>query len=108
MILNKTTGEKIDIEITFADNFLKRLKGLMFKDNFDFGLVIITKIGSGVHTSFMKFPIDVYFLDENKRIYETASLNPWKFYNPKRRATYILETKKGKLNLKKGDILEFV
>jgi hypothetical protein len=107
MILNKTTGDKINIRITCADNFLRRLKGLMFEDNIDFGLLIKTELGSSVHTSFMKFPIDIYFLDENKEIYEKTSLNPWKFYKPKKKASYILETKKGELNLKKGDVLEF-
>ena len=52
--------------------------------------------------------IDVYFLDKNKMIFEKASLKPWKFYKPQKKATYILETKKDKLKLKIGDCLEFI
>ena len=101
MILNKTNGEKIDIKITRADNFLSRFKGLMFKSNIDFGMLIKTKLGSAVHTSFKKFPIDIYFLDENKKIFETTSLNPWKFYKPKKNAAYIFGNKKRKIEFEK-------
>ena len=108
MILNKTTNELIDIKIVFADNFFRRFKGLMFKKNADFGLVFTNLVDSSIHTSFMRFDIDVYFLDKNKVIFEKATLKPWRFYKPQRNAKYILETKKDKLKLKVGEKLEFV
>ena len=52
---------------------------------------------------FMLFEIDVYFLDENKTVFEKTTLKPWRFYKPKKQAKYILETKKGLLKLKIGD-----
>ena len=71
-IYNKTTKENININLKYADTYFKRLKGLMFKKNIDYGLVFIIKaknrFNSGIHTSFMKFNIDVYFLDENLKI----------------------------------------
>ena len=63
---------------------------------------------SSIHTMFMRFEIDIYFIDENKIVFEKTSLKPWKFYRPKKQAKYILETKKGKLNLKIGDKLDFI
>ena len=73
-IYNKTTKQNINMKIKFADTYFKRLKGLMFKKNIDYGLVFIIKaksrFNSGIHTSFMKFNIDVYFLDENLKIFD--------------------------------------
>ena len=57
---------------------------------------------------FMRFEIDVYFADENKVVFDKATLRPWKFYRPKKQAKYIIETEKNKLNLKIGDRLDFV
>ena len=56
----------------------------------------------------MRIEIDVYFIDENKTVFEKVSLKPWRFYKPKRHARYILETKKGKIKLEIGDHLDFI
>ena len=94
------------IEIKYADNYIKRLLGLMFKKDIDYGLLFILKYGSSIHTCFMNFTIDVYFLDEDKTVFEKVTLKPWKFYKPSKKAKYILETKKNYINLKKGEKLE--
>lgn len=108
MIINKKTNEKINLKIRYADSYFKRLKGLMFKKDVEYGLVFIIKYSSEIHTSFMRFPIDVYFLDENKVIFDKKTLTPWRSYKPKKEASYILEVKKNKLKLKIGDELEFI
>lgn len=94
------------IKIKYADTYLKRLIGLMFKKDIDYGLFFILRYESGVHTCFMRFAIDVYFLDENKIIFDKVTLTPWKYYNPAKKARYILETKENALNLNIGD--EFI
>ena len=108
MILNKTTDEMINIEIRYADNFYRRFKGLLGKRNIDFAMLFCNLKSSSVHTHFMMFEIDVYFLDKNKIIYEKATLKPWKFYKPKKEAHYILECKKNELKINVGDKLEFI
>lgn len=108
MILNKTTNELINIKITNANNFFKRFKGLMLKKDIDFAILFYNLKNSSIHTHFMRFDIDVYFLDKDKVIFEKITLKPWKFYKPQKKATYILETKKDKLKLKIGDRLEFI
>ncbi|WP_406535271.1 DUF192 domain-containing protein [Methanobrevibacter sp.] len=108
MILNKTTNELINIKIINANSFFKRFKGLMLKKDIDFALLFYNLKDSSIHTHFMRFDIDVYFLDKNKIIFEKATLSPWKFYKPKKQAKYILETKKDCLNLKIGDKLDFI
>ena len=95
------------IKIKYADNYFKRLIGLMFKKDIDYGLLFILKYGSGIHTCFMRFNIDVYFLDENKIIYDKITLKPWKYYKPSENAKYILETKENFLKLNIGDKIDF-
>lgn len=108
MILNKTSDKLIDIKITYADTFYKRFKGLMLKKDIDFGMVFSNLKASSIHTHFMRFEIDVYFLDENKVVFDKTSLKPWKFYKPKKQAKYILETKKDALKIKIGEKLDFI
>lgn len=96
------------MKIITADTFFKRFKGLMGKKEFEEGLLFTNLKDSSIHTLFMRFEIDVYFIDKNKIIYDKVTLKPWKFYNPKKQAEYILETKKDKLKLKIGDCLDFI
>ena len=96
------------MEIICADTFFKRLIGLMGKKDFNEGLLFSNLTDSSIHTMFMRFEIDIYFIDENKIIFDKASLKPWRFYRPQKRAEYILETKKGLLKLKIGDRLDFI
>jgi hypothetical protein len=86
------------MKIILADTFFKRFKGLMGKKDFEDTLLFTNLTDSSIHTMFMRFEIDIYFLDKNKIIYDKVSLKPWKFYKPKKRAAYILETKKKKIS----------
>ena len=97
-----------NIKIILANTFYKRFKGLMLKKDFSDGLLFTNLKDSSIHTLFMRFEIDVYFLDENLLIFEKTSLKPWKFYKPKKQAKFILETKKDKLKLEIGDNLDFI
>lgn len=108
MILNKTTNKQFEINILHADTFLRRFIGLMGKRDIDFALLFSNLKDSSIHTHFMRFEIDVYFLDENNVVFEKISLKPWKFYRPEKQAKYILETKKNLLKIEIGDKLEFI
>ena len=96
------------MKIILADTFFKRFKGLMGKKDFEDALLFTNLTDSSIHTMFMRFEIDIYFLDKNKIIYDKVSLKPWKFYKPKKQARYILETKKNKLKLEIGDSLDLI
>lgn len=108
MILNKTTNKLIDIKIINANNFFKRFKGLMGVKNIDFAMLFCNLTDSSIHTMFMRFDIDVYFIDENYVVFEKVSLKPWKFYKPSKKAKFILETKKDELKINIGDELDFI
>lgn len=96
------------MKIIYADTFFKRFRGLMGKRDFDHAMVFTNLTDSSIHTMFMRFEIDVYFIDGDKTVFEKASLKPWRFYRPKKQAEYVMETRKGKLNLKIGDVLDFL
>ena len=96
-----------NIKIILANTFYKRFKGLMLKKDFKDGLLFTNLTDSSIHTLFMRFEIDIYFLDENRTIFEKTSLKPWKFYKPKKQAKFILETKKDLLKLSINNKLKF-
>lgn len=95
------------IKIKIADNYFKRLIGLMFKKDIDYGLLIILKYGSSIHTCFMRFTIDIYFLDENKIVFDKVTLKPWKYYKTSEKAKYVFEVKENSIKLNIGDKLDF-
>lgn len=96
------------MEIIYADTFFKRFKGLMGKKDFDHVLVFSNLTDSSIHTMLMRFEIDVYFIDENRRVFDKATLKPWRFYKPERQAKYIIETRKGMLKLNVNDKIDFI
>lgn len=55
-----------EFEIKECIKFKDRLFGLMFKKNFNYGLLF--NECSSIHTFFMKEPIDVIGLDENNNV----------------------------------------
>lgn len=115
ILIKEKTNKKIN-NLKFADTFFSRFKGLMFKKKLDYVLVLKpahmkSKRASAIHTCFMRIAIDIVFLDENKEVFEIATLKPWKFHSPKKGASYILEMKKGSVEKYKiaiGDKLDFV
>lgn len=96
------------MKIIYADTFLKRFKGLMGKKDFKECMLFSNLNDSSIHTMFMRFEIDVYFIDKNRVIFDKATMKPWRFYKPKKQAEYILETKKEMLKLRIGDRLDFI
>jgi len=108
MIINKTTGEYFNINIEVADTFFKRFKGLMGKGEIASAMLFTGLADSSIHTLFMRFDIDVYFLDDEKRVFDKATLKPWRFYKPSKKAEFILESEKNRLKIEIGDKLDFI
>jgi len=80
-----------------CDSFLKKFRGLMFSKpkNLYFILSKETRINATVHTCFVFFPINVYWLDKDKNIVDFClSLKPFRFKVPRKKAKYIIELKK--------------
>ena len=72
-----------------ANTFLKKLKGLMFINDFNYILKFKT---NGIHTFFMKTDIDVILTDkENKILHIYRKLKPNRIILPKRKVKYTYE-----------------
>ena len=78
-------------ELYVADTFIKRLMGYMFR-KIPHHEAIMIKPCSSIHTYFMRFDIDVYFINENfEVISKIEALKPWKVVLPVRGAVNVIE-----------------
>lgn len=116
MLYNKTTKQEIIAKTRIAKGFFSQLKGLMFEKqkNFDYALVFPlpfeSSLGASIHTLFVFFPIDVVFLDRQKKAIEIAiAVKPFTpLYAPKKNAAFFIELPAGKAkNIKPGHVLEW-
>ena len=101
----------LQLRIKHADSFWKRFKGLLFykKPIIEEGL-LITPCNS-IHMFFMRFPIDVVFLDESNNVVKVVPhIKPWRVVLPVRNARSALELPTGtvdKKNIREGDTIIF-
>jgi uncharacterized membrane protein (UPF0127 family) len=97
MLYNKTTEKKIIEKTKIADSFLKRLKGLMFAKKPDYALIFELEkedtINASIHMLFVSFPIDVVYLNSNKKVVDIKlDLRPGTLnYTPKKPSKYFIE-----------------
>jgi len=69
MLYNLTRGKIIARQPMLAAGFAGRLRGLMFRDFFPAGCdALVLYPCRGVHTFFMRFPIDLLLVDEEWRV----------------------------------------
>lgn len=83
-----------------ADSLLSRGLGLMFRKGLprDGGLLIkfSRHIRSySIHSFFMRFTIDLVFLDNKNRIVDLHTLKPWGLFSPKGTCAGVLEVNAG-------------
>lgn len=81
-----------NINLDVANNFFKRLKGLMFKESIDENYALLFINTNRIHTSFMKFPIAVHYLDENFKTIDYEIIEPWKIGKKVEGAKHVIET----------------
>lgn len=102
-----------------ADMPWNRALGLMFRKMPSPMLIVFDREARhAIWMLFMRFPIDLVFLDSEKRVVtiyeniEPLSLDPrtWKIYRPRKRAKYAFETEAGwveQTSVTVGDSLDF-
>jgi len=111
----KANGKLVIKKVRHAKSTWQRTKGLMFEDKkkFDYALVFEfpreSKLGSSLHMIFVFFPIDVLFLDKNKKVVDKVTLPPFQpNYTPKKAAKYVIEMPNGKAKkVKVGSKIEW-
>lgn len=90
-----------------AESVAARLRGLLGRTGYEGALVLPR--AKAVHTLFMRFPIDVAFLDHDLRVLDAVRMAPWRLSRPRWRCRWVLEAEAGafeRWKLRPGDELE--
>ena len=108
-IINQATGQVISPYMTLANTFWSRLKGLLGRSSLGEGESLALLPCSSVHTFFMKFPIDVVFLNpKGSVIHLEENLKPWRCSKLVRQTHMVIELPIGTISssrIKLGDTL---
>jgi len=95
-IINRTTNTVLATEALIADSYFKRLKGLLGVKELRRNAGLVIRPCNSVHTFFMRFPIDVLFVDKNNRIIKTIPhLKPYCFTALYFGAVFVIELPAG-------------
>ena len=78
-----------------ADSMRTRLRGLLGKRSLETDEGLLLRPANSIHTAFMRFPIDVVFLDRELNVLEVVeSVPPWRM-KAKKGARAVLELAAG-------------
>ena len=84
------------LEVIMADSFMERLTGLMFQKKLPQGTGLLLAPCNSVHMCFMRFAIDVIYVDENFTVLKVVKdLKPWTGLSICRKAWATLEMAAG-------------
>ena len=83
-------------QLKIARTFWQRAMGLMGKRRLAAGHGMLFPHCRSIHTCFMRFPLDVIFLDgENRPVKIIRNLKPWRMARGGSRARSVLEVQSG-------------
>lgn len=109
MLYNVNKDNLVLENVKLANGFFSKFKGLMGKKrlNISEGLMLLSC--NSIHTCFMRFPIDVVFLNiDHEVIAMRKKLRPWRFVNFIKKAYITVEMPEGTIdnkNIEVGDLL---
>lgn len=109
MIISLNCKNEIIEDVYIADTFIKRFKGYMFQKK-SIHKAILIKPCNSIHTFFMKFNIDVLFLDKNMVVVKKIeNLNSNRVIMPIKEVVMVLEGEVGLYkNILIGDRISFL
>jgi uncharacterized membrane protein (UPF0127 family) len=94
--INKTKNTVIAQETEVADTAFSRLKGLLGRDNLPAGCGLVITQCRSIHMFFMRFGIDVIFVDRKNRVVGTVKrIKPFALSPYFWRATKAIELPEG-------------
>jgi uncharacterized protein len=78
LLLNERTGDLVASAVELAATRETRRKGLLGRNGLDAGAALVLTPCCSIHTAFMRFPIDVAFVDRDGRVIRfVRDLKPW-------------------------------
>lgn len=97
-LVNLSNGTVLADRVRMADNFKKRLKGLIGNPGLKHGEALILSPCKSIHTCFMSFHIDVIFTNKEMIILHTMeSIGPFRFSPLITRSHMVIELPAGRL-----------
>jgi len=103
---DRATGAVLARRVEIADTFWARFRGLQFRRELPPDTAILLEPCSSVHTFFMRFAIDVAFLDSDMRVIRVRrKMRPWRATWPVRGAKAVVECTAGAIQLEVGQTL---
>ena len=93
---NVTRGTTLAEVAQVADNLLTRFIGLQGRARLEEGHGLVIRPCSGIHTMFMRFPIDVIYVNRDDRVVHLErAIVPWRVGRVMREARYVVELPAG-------------
>lgn len=78
LLVNERTGHLIASEVELASTRRSRRKGLLGRDQLDADTALLLAPCCSIHTAFMRFAIDVAFVDRQGRVIRfVRDMKPW-------------------------------
>ncbi|MFA5411595.1 MAG: DUF192 domain-containing protein [Candidatus Omnitrophota bacterium] len=97
-IFNQSKNTVLAEAVIIADRLFPRMKGLLGKKELKPNEAIVLKPCNSIHTLFMRFPIDVLFIDKhNKAIEVISNLKPYRLTRIYFNARFAIELPSGTL-----------
>ena len=94
-IINKSKGVVL-ADAIIADTPFKRMKGLLGRKALNEGEALVIKPCNSIHTFFMRFPIDVLFVDKNNKVIKAiSSIKPFRITGIYFGAAFVVELSAG-------------
>jgi hypothetical protein len=110
-IFNQTRNVSLITQGRLADTFWLRLKGLLGTTSLGEGQGLILVGEKSIHTFFMKFPIDVVYVDKDYQVLRTdVNMSPYRIGPFITQSAYVLEMPVGTIAAtatQPGDQLRF-
>lgn len=100
-LVNLSKNIEVASEVEVASTYLKRLIGLLGRSGLGSGKALWIHHCHSIHTWFMRFPIDVVFVDEKMKVravYE--DMGAWRMTSPFTKAESVFELPAGTLKSK--------
>ncbi|MEE9198415.1 MAG: DUF192 domain-containing protein [Dehalococcoidia bacterium] len=108
-IRNETKGTIVADQLQVADSVRTRFWGLLGRPSLPEGHGLLLRPSSSIHTAFMRFAIDVVFLDKENRVVKVVpELKPFRMAVPRHGAHSALELPAGaaaQARVERGDQL---
>ncbi|MEA2528337.1 MAG: uncharacterized protein QOF73_5564 [Thermomicrobiales bacterium] len=108
-VVNARTGRVIATAVEEATGPWRSFRGLMLRKGLPDGHGMLFRPAKGIHTQFMRFPIDLIYLDKQNQVVKVRpSMRPWRFDFTN--AAAVIEMTGGTadaVDVRAGDQLEF-